>query len=94
MTEQLHRRFVDEQVKELLERYERKEIELKYVLEFLGIKRRRFFKLLQEYRKDPEGFSIAYNRKKRTRKIKKEIEGNILSELNMKKKLIENKEMP
>jgi len=78
MAEQLHKRFADEQVRELLEKYINKKIELKYVLDILGIKRRRFFKLLQEYRKDPSSFSIAYVREKRTRGIKKEIERNIL----------------
>ncbi|MCM8820674.1 MAG: hypothetical protein NC932_01815, partial [Candidatus Omnitrophica bacterium] len=94
MTEQLHKRFVDEQVKELLEKYITGEIELKYVLEILRIKRRRFFRLLQKYREGPKTFSIAYQRKKRTRSIKKEIERNILKELQMEKRLIEDKEIP
>jgi len=94
MAEQLHKRFADEQVRELLEKYINKKIELKYVLDILGIKRRRFFKLLEEYRKDPSSFSIAYVREKRTRGIKKEIERNILKELHLEKKLIENKEIP
>jgi len=94
MAEQLHKRFADEQVRELLAKYIEEEIELKYVLDILGIKRRRFFKLLQEYRENPDTFSIAYQRKKRTRGIKKEIERNILKELHLEKTLIENKEIP
>lgn len=83
MVEQLHKKFPDQQVKSLLESYLGKNIELNYILEILGIKRRRFFKLLEEYRKDPDNFSISYKRKRSTRKIKEEIEENILKELSV-----------
>ena len=43
MVKQLHKKFSDEQVKSLLERYLYKEIELSYILDITGIKRRRFF---------------------------------------------------
>jgi len=94
MTKQLHKRFQDEQVQSLLQRYLSKEIEVSYVLEILGIKRRQFFKLLKEYRKDPSNFSVAYRRKKQTKRICKKIEKNIMKELKIEKKLIENKSMP
>ncbi len=55
---QLHRRFTDSQVKELLGRYLGKEIQREYIKEILGIKKRRFFALVKRYRKSPEGFSI------------------------------------
>ena len=42
---QLHKRFTSDQVKELLERYLRNEIERKHLQEILGIKERRFFAL-------------------------------------------------
>lgn len=45
MVKQLHKKFPNKQVKSLLERYLSKEIEINYVLEILGIKRRRFFRL-------------------------------------------------
>lgn len=63
-------------------------------MEILGIKRSRFFELLQRYRKDPEGFSIAYKREKPTRKISKELEENILKELSIEAHLIKNKDIP
>ena len=36
---QLHKEFTDSQVKELIERYLKREIRIHYVLEILGIKR-------------------------------------------------------
>jgi hypothetical protein len=39
---QLHKRFTDSQVKELIERYLRKEIERGYIQEVLGIGKTRF----------------------------------------------------
>ena len=40
----------------------------------LRIKRRRFFELLAKYRKDPDSFSIQYERKTINRKIDPDIE--------------------
>jgi len=86
---QIHKRFADFQVKDLLSRYLRKEIGRRYVQEILRIKRRRFFVLLQKYRKNPNNFSIQYPRETPTRKISPDIEQNILKELAIDKKLIE-----
>jgi len=94
MAKQLHKRFPDEQVKSLLERYLSKEIESSYILDILSIKRRRFFELVKRYREDPENFSISYRREKSTRTISKEIEENIIKELSIEKSLIENRDMP
>ena len=59
---QLHKRFTTDQIKGLLSRYLGRELKASYLLEILGIKRRRFFGLLKEYRKDPNTFSIDYPR--------------------------------
>jgi len=64
MAKQLHKKFPEEQVKLLLERYLSKEIELSYIIEILGIRRSRFFELLKRYREDPDNFSISYRRKR------------------------------
>ena len=40
---QIHKKFTDSQVKELIERYLKREITISYVLEIMGIKRSRFF---------------------------------------------------
>jgi len=82
MSKQLHKNFVDEQVKLLLKSYMDKEIKINYILQILGIKRSRFFELLNRYKKDPDNFSIQYNRKTINRKIDKAIETNIIKELN------------
>ena len=88
----LHKRFKDSQVKALLERYGKGEIERKYIEEMLGIKRRRFRELVKKYRKDPNTFTIKYKRAKPTRKIDKDIEKNMLTELKIEKDLIDAKD--
>jgi len=91
---QLHKKFTNDQVKELIERYLKKEIERKYIQEILGIKERRFFSLLKQYRQNPEGFSIEYKRELKTRKISQSIEDNIIRELAVEKNIILNKDVP
>ena len=71
-----------------------KEIKINYILSILGIKRSRCFELLNRYKKDPDNFSIQYNRKTINRKIDKAIETNIIKELKMEKDLIKNKDIP
>lgn len=90
---QLHKKFTDEQVKQLFKRYVNKKLERKYIQELLEIKKRRFFELLKRYRENPENFSIQYSRSKPTRRLDPEIEQNILKELSEEKKLIVNKEL-
>jgi len=94
MAKQLHRRFSDEEIKMLLEKYLNEKVELSYLLETLRIKRRRFFGLLEGYKKDPDNFSIQYKRKSATRRISDEVEKNIINELKKEKKLIEDKSIP
>jgi len=94
MSKQLHKIFTDEQVKLLLKSYVDKKIKINYILSILGIKRRRFFKLLARYKKDPENFSVSYSRRIPTRTISKAIETNIIKELNTEKDLIQAKEVP
>ena len=91
---QLHKRFTDEQVKELIEKYLRKEITRNYLQEILGIGKTRFFALVKEHRRDASSFSIRYIREKKTRTISKDIEKNIFKELATEKALIENKDVP
>lgn len=93
MAEQLHKRFTDSDVKYLLKKYLSGEIEIDYILEILGIRRRRFFELLNGYRKDPDNFSIQYNRRS-PKKISEEVEKNIIRELEIEKGLIEDKSIP
>ncbi len=90
---QIHKRFTSDQVKELLERYERNELERKYIQEILGIKRRRFFMLLKQYKENPKHFTIQYERNTPSR-ISPDIEQNILKELSIEKEIIQNQEIP
>jgi hypothetical protein len=91
---QLHKRFTSEQVKELLDRYLKNEIERKYVQEILGIQKRWFFLLLKQYKENPQHFTVQYRRTKAPRTISPMIEQNILKELSIDKKIIQNKEIP
>ena len=91
---QLHKRFTDTQVKELIERYLKKEIERSYIQEILAIGKSRFFELTNEYRKNPEKFSIQYRRKISHPRISQETEKNIIKELSIEKTLIQDKNTP
>ena len=90
---QLHKRFTSDQIKELLERYLRKEAERSYIQEILAIKKRRFFTLIKQYKEDPRHFSVQYQRATPPR-ISLEVEQNILKELTVEKGIIQNKEVP
>jgi hypothetical protein len=89
--EQLHKRFTDSQVKELIERYLKKEIERNYIQEILIIGKARFFALVKEYRKNPDKFSIQYERTTKTRGISPDIEKNIIQELTFEKNMVQDK---
>ncbi len=91
---QIHKEFTDSQVKELIERYLKREIKIHYVLEILGIKRSRFFVLLKQYKECPNKFSIQYLRNTKTRTIPQAVEDNIIKELRIEKDMIENIEIP
>ena len=90
---QVHKRFSSDEVKKLLERYLKKEIERKYIQEILGIGKSRFFMLLGQYREHPQRFTIHYERNTPAR-ISQEIERNIVKELSIEKVIIQNKEIP
>ena len=94
MTDQLHKKFSSAQIKTLIESYIRKEIELSYILSILGIGRSRFFEILNNYRQNPGSFSIEYARNKTNNKISSEVEDDILAELYVEKKLIEDTSNP
>ncbi len=94
MSEQIHKKFTDEQVKDLLQRYLDKKIERKYIQEILGLERSRLFILLKQYKTDPAKFSIQYSRTKATRAIDPAIEQNIIKELQIDKDAIDNPAVP
>ena len=91
---QLHKKFTDEQIKDLLARYLEDKVKRVYIQETPGIKRRRFCQLMDKYRKNPAGFSIRYIKEHKTRGIDKTTESNILKELCVEKSLILYKDVP
>ncbi len=91
---QLHKKFTDKQIKEFIKRYLNKEIERKYIEKILDIKTRQFWKLVKKYKDDPENFTIKYTRTKQSRNLDKNIEKNIMCELAIDQKLIEDKNIP
>lgn len=93
MTKQLHKRFSTKEVKIFLKKYLTENVKLMYILEILQITQGQFFRLLKAYRKNPDGLSIEYKRTRASRRIKERIEKNIIGELTMAKRLIEDKDI-
>ena len=82
---QLHKKFNDCQVKDLMPRYLKKKVERKDLQKVLGIKKTRFFALIKRLKEHPENFSVSYFRSTPTRTISKAIETNIIKELKIEK---------
>ena len=94
MAKQIHKKFTNKQVKELLEKYLHKEVERKYLQEILNIGKSRFFEIVQIYRKNSLKFSVEYKRSGKTRSIAPETKKNILKELEIDKNAIKNEDVP
>jgi len=88
--DQLHKRFSIEQVKVLLQGYLQGTLARSEVEEMLQINKTRSFELLKEYRQDPEGFSIEYERATPA----PEVEAAIQEELLREKALVEDPKLP
>jgi hypothetical protein len=90
---QLHKRFSVDQVKVLFQSYIQGTIVRAEVEEILQINKTRFFAILKEYRRDPESFSIAYERETPAR-LSVEVEAAITKELLREKALVEDPQLP
>ena len=90
---QIHKRFTSEQVKFLLKGYYEGTVERPTIEEVLEINRSRFFELLEKYRRDPDDFSIAYQRGTPSR-LPLEVEKEIEKELMLEKSLIDDPTLP
>jgi len=90
---QIHKRFTDEQIRMLFQRYRQGQLSQGDMQELFGIGRSRFFVLLQGYRRDPEGFSIAYQRKTPT-KLSAEVETEMTRALLREKEIVEDPDLP
>lgn len=91
---QLHKRFTDDPVRDMLKRYLAREIERSYLQAVLGVGKAQFFTLLQRYRAKPTTFSIQYAREAPTRRLAPAIEHNILTELRLDQQAIQNPQVP
>jgi hypothetical protein len=91
---QLHKRFTDQQVREMLQRYCNREIERPYLQTILGISKSQFFFWLQQYRAHPEPFSVRYTRQRPPRRLDPRIEANIVKELTIDQQAIRNPQVP
>lgn len=89
----IHKKFTDDQAKDLMRRYLSKAIKRKHVQAVLCIGKSRFFVLLQNYQRNPENFSIQYHRSTKSR-IPENLENNILEGLKADKKLLKNPKIP
>ncbi len=91
---QLHKRFNDAAIKSLLERYIAKKVSGKHARQLLDIKERRFYKLVKDYKADPDTFSIKYPRDSRGSRLTSKAEKKILEELKIEKMLIKDPDVP
>lgn len=87
MQKQIHKRFTTDQVKAILQGYCNSGISIHEALELLGIKRRRFFKILKSYRQSPETFMLDYQRQTPPR-LDESCQGAIINELSLEQKLL------
>jgi hypothetical protein len=94
MSEQVHKRLADEQVRMILGRYVAKELAAAQAMELLDLKRRQFFEWVQRYRKEPESFTIQYQRQGKGRKLADAVDRHILEELAIEKALIDDPALP
>lgn len=94
MAKHIHKRFTNEQVKDLMRRYVAGEVSRANIETILGIGQTRFFALLKSYRDNPEAFDICYQRRNPTRSINQQVEKRIIQELNASQKLINAKNVP
>jgi len=90
---QIHKKFSGDQIKVLLSSYERGNISREEIENTLEISKTRFFALLKEFRKEPDSFSIEYQRHTPGR-LGSEAEKKIRAELQRDKALVDNKDLP
>jgi len=93
MGSHLHKRYDDEFVGSILQKYVNMELSVRQALDILQIKRSRFFMLVHKFVESPNEFSISYKRKPSGR-ISAELETIIRKELQKERGLIKDQEIP
>jgi len=91
--DQLHKRYTDEQIKFLFRGYCQGLLTRAGVQDMLSIGKTRFFALLNEYRRDPETFSVAYSRATQAR-LSAAVEAEIERALLEEKEIVEDRRLP
>ena len=91
--DQIHKKFIAEQVKVLLKGYCQGILDRPAIEETLGISKSTFFVLLRDYRHNPDGFSLTYQRATPTR-LPASTEREIEVELMLEKGLVEDPSLP
>lgn len=92
---QLHKRFTDEQVRDIVGKYGKKQLRAKEACRYLGIGRTRLHVLVKTYRSNPESFVLSYERKTPTNILEVSTKEHILKELSFEKEhIIDNPDVP
>ena len=92
---QLHKRFTEEQVRDIVGKYVEKKLRAKEVCRYLGIGRTRLHQFALMYRSDTQTITLSYQRKTPNNILKSSIKDHILSELKFEKeKIIDNPSVP
>lgn len=94
MGKHIRKRFSENEVMALLERYLSGEIGAEEVQALLNIKRRQFFALLKKYRQGPQSFSLAFTRSTPTRQLPQSVEDKIAEALHKEYQLVTDKNNP
>lgn len=95
MAKHLHKRFTKEQVKDILGKFDTKQLRAKEACRYLGIGRTRLHQLTATYRDNPDAVDISYSRTTATNTIADSIKTHILTELAVEKeKIIDNPAVP
>lgn len=87
MPTQLHKRFSDEEMRQILTQYEEGRLDIGAALLLLKVGKSRFFELCAAFRTHRDTFTIHYERNSPSR-ITKDTEQLIMEELKKEKKLI------
>ena len=87
---QIHKRIVLFFMKEVLENYDQKRIDIAEALVLLKLSKSQFCRYLKVYRKNPSEFEISYVRTSVNRKLSAETYGKITQLLKDEKELIRN----
>lgn len=89
----IHKRFTAEQVGALLKGYCQGALDRAAVEQILEVNKTRFFALLKEYRRNPENFSLSYQRETSTR-LPASVDEKIEKQLMLEKGLVEDPTLP